>query len=108
LAGTLVEITNLYLLVVTTLGAGERSYFSRAVGRHDGSLVPVEDVTALLAPLPEGNDCAALVDDLATSHLYRHPTSARKTHLRPYCMPTATFRSGTIKLIHITADTCKL
>jgi hypothetical protein len=72
LAGTLVEITNLYLLIVPALGAGERSYLSRTVRRNDGSLVPVEDVAASLAPLPEGNDRAAFVDDLATSHLYRH------------------------------------
>ena len=105
MARTFVEITNLYLLVVPALWAGKGAYLAGAVRRHDGSLVPVEDVAARLTPLPESNDRAALVDDLATSHLYRHPTSARKTHLRPYCMPTATFRSGTIKLIHITADT---
>jgi hypothetical protein len=67
-----VEITNLYLLVVAALGAGEGAYLAGAVCRHDGSLVPVEDVAALLAPLPEGNDRAALVDDPATCHLYRH------------------------------------
>ena len=66
------EITNLYLLIVPALGAGERSYLSRTVRRNDGSLVPVEDIAARLAPLPEGNDRAAFVDDLATSHLYRH------------------------------------
>jgi hypothetical protein len=69
---TLVEITDLDILIVTALGAGERSYLSRAVCRNDGSLVPVEDIAARLAPLPEGNDRAAFVDDLATSHLYRH------------------------------------
>jgi hypothetical protein len=67
-----VEITDLYLLVVAALGTGERSHFSGAVRRHDGSLVPVEDVAARFAPLPEGNDRAALVDDLAACHLYRH------------------------------------
>jgi hypothetical protein len=72
LMGTLVKITDLDLLIITALGAGERSYLSRAVRRNDGSLVPVEDVAASLAPLPEGNDRAAFVDDLATSHLYRH------------------------------------
>jgi hypothetical protein len=69
---TLVEITDLDILIVPALGAGERSYLSRAVCRNDGSLVPVEDIAARLAPLPEGNDRAAFVDDLATSHLYRH------------------------------------
>jgi hypothetical protein len=70
--GTLVEITDLDLLIVPALWAGERSYLSRTVRRNDGSLVPVEDVAARLAPLPEGDDRAAFVDDLATSHLYRH------------------------------------
>src|SRR5918992_1439434 len=102
LVRTLVEITDLNLLIVPALGAGERSYLSRAVCRHDGSLVPIEDVAARLAPLLECNDRAALVDDLATSDLYRHPTSARKTRLRPYCMPTASFGSESIKLVHET------
>jgi hypothetical protein len=65
-------MSRLYLLIVPALGAGERSYLSRTVRRNDGSLVPVEDIAARLAPLPEGNDRAAFVDDLATSHLYRH------------------------------------
>ena len=72
LMGTLVKITDLDLLIITALGAGERSYLSRAVCRHDGSLVPVEDVAARLTPLPESNDRAALVDDLAPCHLYGH------------------------------------
>ena len=72
LVRTLMEIADLNLLIVPALGAGERSYLSRTVRRNDGSLVPVEDVAARLAPLPEGNDRAALVDDPATSHLYRH------------------------------------
>src|SRR5215210_8844902 len=80
-------MSRLYLLVVTTLGAGERSYFSRAVGRHDGSLVPVEDVAALLAPLPEGNDRAALVDDLATCHLYRHLAELLARAVPPVALP---------------------
>jgi hypothetical protein len=95
-------MSRLYLLIVPALGTGERTYFSGAVCRHDSSLVPVKDVAARLALLPEGNDRAALVDDLAASHLYRHPTSARKTRQRPYCMLTASFRSGTFELIHIT------
>ena len=86
-----VVMSRLYLLVVAALRAGEWAYFSGAVCRHDGCLVPVEDVATRLAPLPEGNDRAAFAHDLATSHLYRHPTSARKTRLRPYCMPTASF-----------------
>jgi hypothetical protein len=70
--GTLVEITDFDLLIVPALGAGERSYLSRTVRRNDGSLVPVEDVAARLAPLPEGDDRAALVDYLSACHLYRH------------------------------------
>ena len=72
MAGTLVEITNLYLLVVPALWAGKGAYLAGAVRRHDGSLVPVEDVAARLASLPEGNDRTTLVDDLAPCHLYRH------------------------------------
>jgi hypothetical protein len=71
-------MTSLYLLIIAALGTGERSNVSRAVCGHDGSLVPVEDVAARLAPLPEGNDRAPLVDDLAACHLYGHPTSAEK------------------------------
>src|SRR5919107_3754354 len=100
--GAFVEITNLYLLIVPALGTGERTYFSRTVCRDDGGLVPVEDVAARLAPLPERNDRASLVDDLSTRHLYRHSTSARRTRLRPYCMLTTSFRSGPIKLVHLT------
>src|SRR5918993_3388552 len=96
-AGTFVEITNLYLLIVPALGTCERTYFPRTVCRDDGSLVPVEDVAARLALLPEGNDRASLVDYLAACHLYRHSTSARRTRLRPYCMPTPSFYSETIR-----------
>src|SRR5215212_3252291 len=74
-AGTFVEITNLYLLVVAALGAGERAHLPGAVRRHDGRLVPVEDVAAGLAPLPEGHHRAALADYLAARHLYRHLAS---------------------------------
>ena len=70
--GAFVDITNLYLLVVPALWAGKGAYLAGAVRRHDGSLVPVEDVTARLTPLPESNDRAALVDDLAPCHLYGH------------------------------------
>src|SRR5215208_8304924 len=70
--GAFVEITNLYLLVVPALGTGEGAHLARAVCRHDGGLVPVEDISARLAPLPEGNDRTTLVDDLAPCHLYRH------------------------------------
>ena len=66
------EITNLYLLIVAALGTRERTHLARAEGRDDGSLVPVEDVTALLAPLPEGHDRAPLVHDHTPRHLYRH------------------------------------
>src|SRR5919107_1922594 len=72
LAWTWLEVSGLDLLVVPALGTGEGAHLARAVCRHDGGLVPVEDVSARLAPLPEGNDRAALVDDLAPCHLYRH------------------------------------
>ena len=72
MARTFVEITNLYLLVVPALWAGKGAYLAGAVRRHDGSLVPVEDVAARLTALPESNDRAALVDDLAPCHLYGH------------------------------------
>jgi hypothetical protein len=65
-------MTCLYLLIITALRAGERSDLPRAEGRHDGSLVPVEDVGALFAPLAEGHYRAPLVDDQASHHLYRH------------------------------------
>ena len=72
MAGTLVEITNLYFLVVPARWAGKGAYLAGAVRRHDGGLVPVEDVAAHLAPLPEGDDRATLVDYLSACHLYRH------------------------------------
>jgi hypothetical protein len=80
-------MTSLYFLIITALGTGERSNVSRAVSGYDGSLVPVEDVAARLAPLPEGHDRAALVDDLAACHLYGHPTSAGKTRYIPIVFP---------------------
>lgn len=83
----LVEIADLHLLVVSAFGAGEGAYLSGPVRRHDGCLVPVEDVAARLAPLPEGYDRAPLADDLAARHLCRHLASGRITRLRPYCMP---------------------
>src|SRR5919202_214722 len=76
-----------HLLVVAALGARERSYLSGAVGRHDGGLVPVEYVAALLASLPEGHDRAPLVYELAARHLYRHSASERVARLRHHCMP---------------------
>lgn len=91
-------VSRLNLLIVPALGTGESTYFARTVCRDDGGLVPVEDKAARLAPLPERNDRASFVDDLPTCHLYRHSTSARRTRLRPYCMPTASFRSETIKV----------
>src|SRR5215212_3785874 len=86
-AGTFVEITNLYFLVVAALGAGERAHLPGAVRWHDGRLVPVEDVAARLAPLPEGHHRAPLAYDLAARHLRRHcppdcyaPTPLLYTH----------------------------
>src|SRR5215218_6694248 len=64
-----------YLLVVTALGASERAHFAGTVRWHDRRLVPVEDVAAGFAALPEGNHRAPLADDLAARHLYRHPAS---------------------------------
>src|ERR687897_2466437 len=75
LARTLVEITNLYFLVVAALRAGERAHLARAEGGDDGGLVPVEDVAAFFTFLAEGDDRASLVHDLAARHLYRHRCS---------------------------------
>src|SRR5215210_6067507 len=77
LARTFVEITGLYLLVVPTLWACKRTHLSRPVSGDDGGLIPVEDVAARLAPLAEGHDRAALANDLATRHLYRHLAPGR-------------------------------
>src|SRR5215210_5865899 len=74
LARTFVEITRLYLLVVAALGAGEGAHLAGAEGGDDGGLVPVEDVAALLALLPEGHDRAPLGHDHTPRHLYRHAT----------------------------------
>src|SRR5918997_6690872 len=74
LARTLVEVTRLYLLGVAALGTGEGAYLAGAEGGDDGGLVPVEDVAALLALLPEGHDRAPLGHDLTPRHLYRHAT----------------------------------
>src|SRR5215207_2906313 len=71
-AGAFVEITNLYLLVIATLRAGEGPDLPGTEGGDDGRLVPVEDVAALLALLPEGHHRAPLVDDHTTRHLYSH------------------------------------
>src|ERR671921_1850133 len=81
------EVSYHHLLVVTALRAGEGTNLPRAVGWHDGRLVPVEDVAARLAPLTEGNDRAPLADYFATRHLCRHLASGRVLRLRPYCMP---------------------
>ena len=61
-----------HLLVIAALGAGEGSDLPRAEGGYDGGLVPVEDVGALFAPLPKGDNRAPLVDDQASLNLYRH------------------------------------
>src|SRR5215207_6373615 len=81
-ARTLVEIPNFYFLVVTALRAGERAHLAVAVGGDDGGLVEVEDVAALFALLPEGDDRAPLVNDLTPRHLYRHRRSLLKTSQR--------------------------
>ena len=88
-AGTFVEITNLYLLVVAALGAGERAYLAGAEGWDYGGLVPVEDVAAFFALLPEGDDRAPFDHDLAPRHLYRHCCSLpTKRGPRTDCTPT--------------------
>src|SRR5215212_10900613 len=79
-ARTLVEITNLYLLVVAALGAGERTHLAGAEGGDDRRLVEVEDVAALLALLLEGDDRAPLVHDLAPRHLYSHLCSLPRAY----------------------------
>ena len=61
-----------YLLIITALRAGEESDLAGAEGGDDGGLVPIEDVTALLAPLAESDDRAPLVDYQASLHLYCH------------------------------------
>ena len=81
------EITDLYLLVVAAFGAGERAHLAGAVRRDDGGLVPVEDVAARLASLPEGHDRAPLADDLAARHLCRHTSLREGSALVAYCMP---------------------
>jgi hypothetical protein len=79
LARTFVEITNLYLLVVAALRASERTHLAGAECGDDGRLVPVEDVAAFLALLPEGHDRAPLVYDHTPRHLYRHATASQRT-----------------------------
>src|SRR5215207_6345784 len=77
-----VVMTSHYLLVVTALRAGERAHLAGAVGGDDDGLVEVEDVAALLALLPEGDDRAPLVNDLTPRHLYRHRRSLLKASQR--------------------------
>src|SRR4051812_48763090 len=67
-------VSRFHLLVVAAFRAGKRAYLPGAVRRHDGGLVPVEDVAAGLAALPEGHHRAPLADDLAARHLNRHLT----------------------------------
>src|SRR5215208_5597240 len=62
----------LYLLVIAALRAGEGPDLPGTEGGDDGRLVPVEDVAALLAFLPEGHHRAPLVDDHTARHLYSH------------------------------------
>src|SRR5215210_7754281 len=77
-----VVMTCLYLLVVAALRARERAHLAGAEGGHDGCLVEVEDVAALFALLPEGDDRAPFVNDLTPRHLYRHRRSLLKTSQR--------------------------
>lgn len=76
-------MTNRDFLVVGALGTGERPDLSGTVGGYYGRLVPVEDVAAVLALLPEGDDGAPLVHDLTARHLYRHhaPPPEETSHL---------------------------
>jgi hypothetical protein len=67
-----VEKTGLDFLVISALWARKRTHLSRAISGNYGRLVEVEDVAARLTPLAKGHHDAALADDLATSHLYRH------------------------------------
>src|SRR3712207_4881263 len=71
-----------YLLIITALRAGEGSDLPRAEGRHDCCLVPVEDVGALFAPLPKGDNRAPLVDYQASLNLYRHVRAVPQKVLR--------------------------
>ena len=81
-AGALVEVTNLHLLIIAAFGAGEGAYFPGAVCRHDGRLVPVEDVATRLALLSEGHDRTPLADYFATRHLCRHFAPRKVPRLR--------------------------
>ena len=74
---TFVEITQLYFLVIAALRAGERAHLAGAEGGDDGGLVPVEDVAAFLALLPESHDRTPLVYDHTPRDLYRHATASR-------------------------------
>src|SRR5918998_1384638 len=69
-----VVISYLYVLVVATLRAGKGAHLAGAEGGDDGGLVPVEDVAALLALLPEGHDRAPLGHYHTPRHLYCHAT----------------------------------
>ena len=68
------EVSDRDFLVMSASFASERTHIPRRVRGNDGRLVPVVDVAAAVAPLPERNHRAPLVDDLAACHLYRHTT----------------------------------
>src|SRR5918995_1547747 len=93
LAVTPVEITQLHFLIVAALRAGEGAHLAGAEGRDDGGLVPVEDVAALLALLPEGHDRAPLGHDLTARHLYRHAAVSREASSEPIVPETRRFQA---------------
>ena len=76
------KVSHYHFLIIAAFGAGEGAYFPGAVCRHDGRLVPVEDVATRLAPLSEGHDRTPLADYFATRHLYRHLASRKGPRLR--------------------------
>jgi hypothetical protein len=67
----------LYLLMIAALRASERAYLAGAEGRDDGRLLPVEDIAAFCALLPEGHNRAPLVYDHTSCHLYGHASASR-------------------------------
>jgi hypothetical protein len=71
-----VVMSCLYLLVIAALWTGEGAHLAGTEGGDDGGLVPVEDVAALFALLPEGHHRAPLVHDEAPDHLYSHVTAS--------------------------------
>ena len=82
----------LYFLVVAAFRAGERPDLTGAVGGYDSGLVEVVDVAAFLALLAEGHDRTALVDDLASGHLYSHVASRTSPVRTPSILLDAEYR----------------